>query len=275
MAFFPDVNRGEIFRPNTLLSNNLRRMVNTLNGFQGGGQLGSAGGMVRIQVYCSSGGVEAGSAVNFCEDGEFCGDAIPCEACVDPSKPWGVVVRKLAANEIGSCIISGPVRVKISGSGGEYAQPEKSDPSVFQRGSQGAPILFASGEDAVINLGAATRENYTGPFAVTEQEGGLKVNPGHCVINLEEFDVPETILPFSESGFVVLESSYSGGTISTPQITMQSSRPKVEKEKIGIVLAGVEKEEGGNILIFQKQYGEIHAVLWGECEDEEEKEEIS
>ena len=66
MAFFPDVTKGQNFKPSALLSNNVRHMVNSLNGFQNGGHAAANSGVVRIQVYnASSGEIPAGCAVNF------------------------------------------------------------------------------------------------------------------------------------------------------------------------------------------------------------------
>jgi len=69
MAFFSDVTKGQAFNPSALLSNNVRHMVNSLNGFQNGGHAAANSGVVRIQVYnASSGEIPAGCAVNFKSD---------------------------------------------------------------------------------------------------------------------------------------------------------------------------------------------------------------
>ena len=157
MAFFPDVTRGQAFTPNVLLSNNLRHIVNSLNGFHGGIQKSSSSGMVRIQVYNNSDEeISSGSAVNFSDSGFFCENAVPCEKLKDAGRPWGVLAQNLGVMQIGDCIISGPAIVSVTGSG-EYAFPNVSTPGVFERGGAGAVILFSSEEGkAVINLGAST-----------------------------------------------------------------------------------------------------------------------
>ena len=77
MAYFPDVSAGDTFIPNALLSNNVRRLVNTLNGFNAKPML-ATGGMIRIQVYNNSSSVlKSGCAVNFSENGQLCDDAVP------------------------------------------------------------------------------------------------------------------------------------------------------------------------------------------------------
>ena len=244
----------------------LRHIVNSLNGFQGGGVIGSASGIVRVKVYCLSSELAAGTAVNFSDKGEFCEDAIPCEKLTDPARPWGVIVQRIAPAAIGECIISGPATVKISGSSGAYARPSKSDPLIFQRDSTGAQILFASGNTAVINLGA-TDSGYSGPFAVTaDQNNHIKVRPGFCVINLKEHFVVETTLPVSRSGYVILESRYDGSNPSTPEIKFETNRPEQKKEMVAIVIATVSVLDD-NISVVQNHYGDIYAVMWGDCSD--------
>ena len=46
MAFFPDVTRGDKFKPDALLSNNVRHIVNAMNGFSAK-PLFATGGMIR------------------------------------------------------------------------------------------------------------------------------------------------------------------------------------------------------------------------------------
>ena len=77
MAFFPDVSPGDRFKPNALLSNNVRHIVNALNGFNGKPVM-ATGGMIRMQVYNNSGStLSAGTAVNFADGGSLCGEAVP------------------------------------------------------------------------------------------------------------------------------------------------------------------------------------------------------
>lgn len=152
MAFFPDVKAGDKFQPNALLSNNIRHLVNGMNGFCGGRQIRAGNGQVSINVY-SSIPLSSGVAVNFSEEGNFCGDAIPCEKLTDSKRPWGVLPNDLSANKIGTCVISGPVTVKISGDTGNFATPSESEAGIFIRGETGVPVLFVSENKALLNLG--------------------------------------------------------------------------------------------------------------------------
>lgn len=224
MAFFPDVTKGQAFTPSALLSNNVRHMVNALNGFRSNGITGAGSGVVRIQVYnASSGEIAAGTAVNFRENGSLCGDVIPVEPLTDVAKPWGVVTLKLAAKEMGDCIISGPAHVSLSGSG-DYAQPSTSSPASFTRGAVGAPVIFASSGKGVILLGATAQDNYDGPFALSynPEARQLTVLAGYLNRNGEWLGVPEATLSPTTGTVCVCTTLDSEGTWSSPEIRMTS-----------------------------------------------------
>ena len=220
MAFYGDVAPGEAFRPSAALSNDIRHFLNGLNGF-GGNHFGSNGaGTVRIQAYNATGGtVKAGTAVNFDDSKPMSGDAVPLRAFSDPNKPWGVVTQRLKESEIGDCFISGPVTVALSGSG-DYAQPTAGSPSVFTRGAEGAPVLYASNGKGVINLGAGTPENYNGPFALKwdAEHKMVKVKAGYLSRNGEFIGVPDAELE-PETGLVCVCSTLEdSGEWTEPEI---------------------------------------------------------
>lgn len=226
MAFFPDVSRGDDFQPNALLSNNVRHIVNALNGFSAK-PLTASGGMIRIQVYNnSSGTLEAGTAVGFSENGSLCGDAVPAEPIQDASKPWGVLVNRLGEKAMGSCILSGPAQVSLSGSG-DYARPDVSSPATFTRGATGAPVIFASDGKGVILLGAISQDIYDGPFALsydTETEK-IKVNAGYLNRNGEWKEVPEAAFSPSTGTVCVCTTLDSEGNWSEPEVRIADQGP--------------------------------------------------
>lgn len=221
MAFYGDVLPGDEFRPSASLSNDIRHFLNGLNGFHGN-QVGSNGaGTVRIQVYNATGEtLDAGTAVNFDNGRRMVDDAVPAKRFSDPKNPWGVVTQMLKANEMGDCFISGPVRVKVSGSG-DYAQPTAASPSTFTRGSEGAPVLYSNGGNAVINLGAGTPENYDGPFALSydSEKQMLKIRDGYLSRNGELLAVTGIELS-PENGLVCVYSELDSetGEWSVPEI---------------------------------------------------------
>ena len=219
MAFFPDVNPGDKFKPNALLSNNVRHIVNALNGFNGKPVM-ATGGMIRIQVYNNSGStLTAGTAVNFADSGSLCGEAVPAIKLKDAEKPWGVLVNQLKAKAIGSCILCGPAQVSLTGSG-DFAAPTTSNPSVFTRGATGAPVIFAGDGKGVVLLGAIAQDIYDGPFALsydTEQKQ-LKVNAGYANMNGEWRSVTEKTLSASTGTVCVCSTLGDDGKWTTPEI---------------------------------------------------------
>ena len=222
MAFYGDVTPGEAFKPSATLSNDIRHLLNGLNGF-GGNPFGANGaGTVRIQAYNATGGeIKAGTAVNFDDGKPMSGDAVPMKAFSDPRKPWGVVTQRLKENEIGDCFISGPVTVALAGSG-DYAQPTIGNPSVFTRGAEGAPVLYGSGGRGVVNLGAGTPENYDGPFAITydAENKVLRIKAGYLTRNGEFLSVPEAELA-PETGTVCVKSELNEGEWSEPEVLFE------------------------------------------------------
>lgn len=220
MAFFPDVLPGQDFVPSASLSNNVRRLVNVLDGFQGQRLRGAGAGTVRIQIYNAlENSIPAGTAVNFDDASEMSGDAVPAKPLTDPKKPWGVITQTLKEREMGDCFISGPVTVTVSGSG-DFAQPSAGSPGVFTRGAEGAPVLFAHGAKAVINLGAGTPEHYDGPFALSFDAATavVKVKPGYLSRNGQFLSVPAAELA-PETGMVCVTSVLdSAGAWTTPAV---------------------------------------------------------
>ena len=55
MAFFPHVNKGEPFQPNSVLENNIRDLVNASSRIGGRSTKGSANSSLRLSVWNSSG----------------------------------------------------------------------------------------------------------------------------------------------------------------------------------------------------------------------------
>lgn len=214
MAFYPDVAPGEPFQPGARLSNDIRHLLNGLNGFRSGAFGANSSGTVRIQVYNATGETAAaGSAVAFDDSKAAADNAVPLKAFSDPKKPWGVVTQSLNPGEIGDCIISGPVTVPVSGSG-DFALPSVSG---FQRGAEGAPVLHAHGGRAIINLGAGTPEVYDGPFALSfDTESGLiRIKEGYISRNGEFLKtLPGEIAP--SEGLVCVSTQLSEAGWSEP-----------------------------------------------------------
>ena len=186
MAFFPDVQRGEPFKPSSALSNEVRHMVNAMNGFKSGCGKNFFPGSNRIQVYnASASTISAGTAVAFSTDA-LCGDAIPCVPMTTSVPVWGVLSKSLAAREMGDCIITGFARVVISGGSGELAKPDTSNPAQFLRcESGGVPILYSTQDMAIVNVGFAvdgggggSAQEYNGMFKIVKNSSIVSVING-------------------------------------------------------------------------------------------------
>ena len=114
MATFPKVRAGQPFKPSASLENHVREMVNSTFTISGR-RVDKISSSVRINVYnCSDTVIPVGCAVVFTSIASLGeGDVIPCLAITDINSGWGVLASTLEPNEIGSCIVSGPVKVKI------------------------------------------------------------------------------------------------------------------------------------------------------------------
>ena len=223
MAFFPDVSPSDKFKPNALLSNNVRHIVNALNGFNGKPVM-ATGGMIRIHVYNNSGStLTAGTAVNFADSGSLCGEAVPAIKLKDTEKPWGVLVNQLKSKAIGSCILCGPAQVSLTGSG-DFAAPTTSNPSVFTRGATGAPVIFAGDGKGVVLLGAIAQDIYDGPFALSydTEKKQLKVNAGYANMNGEWKNVAEKTLTASTGTVCVCSTLGDDGKWTAPEIKVST-----------------------------------------------------
>lgn len=222
MGFWPDVKRGDVVTHHMVLENNVRHLINSLNGFGAGAMGGGNSGVVRVQVWNASGSnLTAGQPVAFDSEKELSGEAIPVVKVTDVKKPWGVLVNALAARAHGDCIVAGPASVKLSGSSGDYAKPDTGG-SGFKRADTGtARVLFSGSNAAVILLGGAgNMENYNGPFAITYDAEAKKLQIAAGNVNANGvflISAAATIEP--QSGTIcVCTQIGDNGKWSTPEI---------------------------------------------------------
>lgn len=160
MAFYPDVKPGDTFTPNAFLSNDVRHFFNQLNGFRDD-QVSGNHNVVVVQVYNESktDTLKGGIPVNF-GTAPMIENAIPIVPYTKSDESWGVIPQAIRPREIGSCIVSGPVKVTISGSFGKYAVPTQ-DGFRRQDSADGnaAQLLYSNGSTGVICLGAGNSAN--------------------------------------------------------------------------------------------------------------------
>lgn len=218
MAFHPDVHEGDEFRPSAALSNDVRRLVNSLNGFGGGAVPGTSSGNVRIQICnASPHPLNRGTAVIFTGLSET-GDIAEAVPYAGTGGNWGVTVQRLGPGEIGDCVISGPVSVALAGTG-THARPDAGSPAVFTAGNEGAPVLCSGGGRAIVNIGAGNSESYDGPFAVAwdAAAGKLRVASGFLSRNGEFLRTPPCSIPPAE-GHVCVESRLLTSGWTEPEV---------------------------------------------------------
>ncbi|MBE6370770.1 MAG: hypothetical protein E7055_01685 [Lentisphaerae bacterium] len=193
MGFWPDVKRGDKVQHHMVLENNLRHLVNSLDGFGSGMGRATASGVVRIQIWnATNETLPAGQPVEFDNTKPLCGDAVPAVKVTDTKKPWGVCVHTLDANAMGDCIISGPAEVALSGGSGDYAEPVVNGTG-FTRSSTGTARVLFAGEKNIIVLGGAASSDYRGGFM-------CEITSSRYVIVYDKGDPSSTWAGYTTSG---------------------------------------------------------------------------
>ena len=217
----------------------------------------------------------------------MCGDAVPAEVITDRYKTVGVLADSLKANDIGYCIISGPVTVDCSGDG-MFALPDINTPDVFKLGETGAPVLFSADGRAMINLGASSGEGgaeYNGYFKIVDVSDGdgfkvklvdgfsddlsIETKAGDCILNETRHEINTQILTITQSCFIYLESEYNTTTktSSEPVINQYITKKEVEANKSYFLLYRVCFMDDAITKISREFYGVPQMFMWGSCDD--------
>lgn len=166
--FFPKVIPGAPFRPSAVRENAITDLLNRF--FITNGMLETtAGSSVRVPVFNSGNAtISSGSAVNVVGSPVEKDYPSPCLPFFDESLPWGVLANSIDPQECGSCIVSGPANVQISGTTGNYAKPDTSNPEVFVLADTGIPVISKGNGFAVINLGGGSNAIAGHQFTVAD-----------------------------------------------------------------------------------------------------------
>ena len=107
MSFYPDVSPGEPFAPNAKLSNDVRHLVNAAHGFQDCFQKGGSPGSVRVSVFnATEEPIPLNTAVVFTSDAPR-GEVLPVKPAPSGTTDFGILLKTLAPNESGSCLLIG------------------------------------------------------------------------------------------------------------------------------------------------------------------------
>lgn len=235
MGFWPDVKRGDKVRHHMVLENNVRHLINSLDGFGSGMGRGAGSGVVRIQIWNASGGaLAAGQPVAFDSAKEMCGDAVPAVKVTDKNKPYGVCVTALAAKGMGDCIIAGPAVVSLSGSSGDYAEPVVNGTGFARSETGTARVLFAGSKSIIVLGGAGNVDTYEGPFAITydAEAQKLQVAAGYATLNGEWKEVGAASLT-PQTGTICVCSTLGDGEWSAPEVKFAT--PSKNNYPIGTV----------------------------------------
>ena len=217
MAFYPSVKPGDPFRPNAALSNDVRKLINGLSCFSAGSLVNQYFGSVRVHVYNSgTEKIRTGTFVVPDSEADFKEDVIPVTLGESNSLNVWYSMSDMEKNSVGECIVRGSLIVTAEGKG-DYAMPVINSNRV-KLGSEGFPVLFASGSKALINL-SDINYGYQGSFPVTlTEDGKIKVGPGYLSRNGQISLVPEVSGIDPKSGILCVSSKISGDQWTTPTI---------------------------------------------------------
>lgn len=157
MAYHNEVKPGDTFAPTASMHNDTVRMLNGINGFSSKTGKGNKPSATVLKVYNPTDNDFApGTPVNFDNDQAIVEEHVPIKSYSDEQAPWGVLKDGLSANSFGSCIVSGPVTIKLSGNG-KYVVPSESGFDTTDKPvGNSALILYSNGVNATICLGSAS-----------------------------------------------------------------------------------------------------------------------
>ena len=229
MPYFPDVQPGDTFRPNARLSNAVRHMINTLDGFRAGPVDGMPPSTVRVSVYnAGKEQLEQGQIVNFAAK-KILDDTLYPVIKAANLDTIGILEYPVAPNKTGTCIVSGPVLVNISISGSaatdKFAVPNLENPTSFNLSDdaqKGYPVLAIDEGKALILLGVKKLETDTFKisFQVSVSEDGKKLIVGSGWLRrngkIEQFSGKKDIEP--ATGTLYIKSRIEGSKWTDPEI---------------------------------------------------------
>jgi hypothetical protein len=157
MAFYNEVKPGDVFQPSANLHNDTIRLINKMNGISEATSKGKGNGATVLKVYNPTDvDFAPGTPVNFDNDQAIVEEHVPIKSYSDEQAPWGVLKDGLQAGCFGSCIVSGPVTISLSGEG-KYAVPSESGFDTTDKPvGNSALILYSNGVNATICLGSAS-----------------------------------------------------------------------------------------------------------------------
>lgn len=210
MSFYHNVNPGDPFKPSARLENDIRNLLNGLNGFTGGVNSAIGSKMIRVPVYnTTEDAFEPGQALSLDVSGAIVCDAYPATA-FDPEAPcFGVCLNAAPSGQVCDCVLCGLAMVEITGGTGEFARPVEG--GAFELDDEGLKILnVTGGTNAVVFVGDYERgvKSYV-PGAGISISGTTNFAEYAIAANLE----PGTAISITDgaNGSKVISYTGSGG----------------------------------------------------------------
>ncbi len=144
MAFYPDVSTGETFKPNAQLSNDVRHLINGMNGFSSKATKNRRFDTMTIKCYnATTETIALGTAVSI-DSTDVAVDEILPIVPYDGTTFSGVTQSTLLAGECGEVVVIGSVSVEATGSG-DWVTPVTG--GTFIRSSSGVGRILLADED--------------------------------------------------------------------------------------------------------------------------------
>ena len=174
MAYYPDVNPGEPFKPIATLENELRHMVNARDGFRGSASAVNMPQNFTIRV-CNTGsevlpaGIPVSISGGFVKFSEV--QAVTVHSYSKTNRNWGILTAPLGSYEFGDCIVAGAVIVDYPGE--DYPQTLVPSENGFISGGNFGEIkcLYSGDGKALILLGSGSSSGeYNNYFKVAPFE---------------------------------------------------------------------------------------------------------
>ena len=216
MGFYPDVAKGDKFRPIASLENDLRHMVNAMNGFRSGNDHAARNAARVTVINMTDKTLPVGTIVNLKKDGDPAMEAFSAVLFASVDEKWGILTETVDPMMYGACQISGVIEVPVT-SDGDYVEPDTAD-SARKRfrpsESGGVRVISLKDQVAMIDLG----ERRSG--GATEYKNYFKVIPGEI-----ENGVLKTVKIVDGAGLVnsLKAGSTDIGSVDNGEVDIPSS----------------------------------------------------
>lgn len=235
MGFYPDVAKGDKFRPIASLENDLRHMVNAMNGFRSGNDHAARNAARVTVINMTDKTLPVGTIVNLKKDGDPAMEAFSAVLFASVDEKWGILTETVDPMMYGACQISGVIEVPVT-SDGDYVEPDTADSARKRfKPSENGGVRVISLKDQVAMIDLGERRSGGGS---AEYSSYFKVIPGKIENGVLK---SVKIIDGSEP-----ESSYAGSTdlgrVSVGEVVIPSAASQVIY--LAIIWTGTEYQQG-------------------------------